>query len=261
VIEDTVPRSWRDFQTHVAAILSECGVETVVEKELEIARGRIEIDVWAHDASSVPAQTYLIECKHWSKAVPQAVVHGFRTVVGDSGANWGAIVSSNGFQRGAHEAAQYTNVVLLSWETFQELFVKSWLTHHFYPVLRETCDPLLEYTEPINSRISTRAKNLSPDKQEDLARLRRLFLPLSGLCIFVLRYSTSFGVQVFAKPDMPKIPSLPLRNTISERAESLEIELPDSVLDATSYRGLLTALITETEAAIGEFDAVFGQRA
>jgi hypothetical protein len=59
---------------------------------------------------ATPSQVYAIECKNWRKKVPRSVVHGFRTVVGDSGANWGAIVSLHGFQSGAYEAARYSNV-------------------------------------------------------------------------------------------------------------------------------------------------------
>jgi hypothetical protein len=37
--------------------------------------------------------TTLCECKYWRSAVPQAVIHGFRTVVGDIGANKGYAIA------------------------------------------------------------------------------------------------------------------------------------------------------------------------
>ncbi len=160
----SAPDTWIELQIRVARILSECNVDTAVEKLVELARGQAEIDVWAHDPSSTPAQTYLIECKRWKEAVPQAVVHAFRTVVGDSGANWGAIISSNGFQRGAYQAAEYSNVRLLTWNEFQELFATSWFTRYFCSVIRKEFDPLVEYTEPINSRIFRKA-DLLPEAE------------------------------------------------------------------------------------------------
>jgi len=169
---DDMPASWRDLQGYVARILSECGVATAIEKVVKTARGKVEIDVWAHDSSSTPPQTYLVECKRWRDAVPQTVVHAFRTVVGDSGANWGAIVSSNGFQSGAYEAARYSNVRLLSWLEFQNLFAESWFEHYFCRLVGEKCDPLVEYTEPINSRIFKKADILSESH-------------VRSLCIFV----------------------------------------------------------------------------
>ena len=111
MIEYRPPVTWKELQKLVAQILRESGVETAVERTIETARGEVEIDVWAHDDSAAPPQTYLIECKHWRKAVPKTIVHAFRTVVGDSGANWGAIVSSAGYQRGAVEAARYSNEI------------------------------------------------------------------------------------------------------------------------------------------------------
>ena len=146
MIDGDEPSSWRDLQERVARILREAGVATAVEKVIKTARGEVSIDVWAHDSSATPAQTYLLECKRWRARVPQTVVHAFRTVVGDSGANWGAIISAAGFQKGARGAAQYSNVRLLSWPEFQTLFAERWFEHHFVRVIAEESDPLVEYT-------------------------------------------------------------------------------------------------------------------
>src|SRR5262245_55883421 len=137
VIEERPPSSWRELQENVATILREAGVTAEVEKTISTARGKVSIDVWAHDSGATPTQTYLMEGKRWRLRVPKSEVHAFRAVVGDSGANWGAIVSTTGFQRGAFDAARYSNVRLLSWEQFQELFAARWYARHFLPAAAE----------------------------------------------------------------------------------------------------------------------------
>jgi restriction system protein len=71
-------------------------------------RGTAEIDVYATETVDGRSYTILVECKNWTARVPQAVIHGFRTVVADSGANLGYIVSAAGFQSGALTAAELT---------------------------------------------------------------------------------------------------------------------------------------------------------
>jgi restriction system protein len=82
---------------------------------------------------------------------------GFRTVVGDFGAHRGFIISSRGFQSGAYEAAANSNVDLVDWQTFQQLFVERWFRAFMAPALLSKGDALHEYTEPINSRIMHKA--------------------------------------------------------------------------------------------------------
>ena len=126
LIEGDAPTRWQELESKVAQILGECGYEVEVQKNVQLARGDVNIDVWADDHGS-PSNIIAVECKHWSTAVTKNVVHAFRTVVGDSGANTGLIVSSAGFQDGAVEAAAYSNVRLVDWDEFQEMFVARWL--------------------------------------------------------------------------------------------------------------------------------------
>lgn len=244
----------------VAAILTECGVDAAVEKRIELARGFVDIDVWAHDPSSTPPQTYVIECKRWSKAVPKAVVHAFRCVVADSGANWGAIVSSDGFQRGAYEAARYSNVRLLTWHEFQSLFANAWFARCFCREIHEKCDALIEYAEPINSRIFRKAELLSKPQHDEFKRLRDVHFELASFCMLIS--GTALGsFQAGLIGGLSGMPRLPLRATLQNPGSEVTSTLPDRVLDATSYRGLLTAVLEHAEIAIQSFDHVFGERA
>ena len=211
MINDANPTSWRDLQNQVSFILTETGVQSEVEKKVVNVRGKAEIDVWAHDAKSVPPQTYLIECKNWTDPVSQTIVHGFRTLVGDSGANWGAIVSKNGFQKGAHEAAEYTNVRLLTWSQFQEMFLEPWLTNFFGPQLHQFCDPLVEYIEPVNQRIFRKADSLEPEQRKEFARLRDEHQALGSFCSLMIGFQLGANVMPKLKDLVLPVPTPPLK--------------------------------------------------
>jgi hypothetical protein len=87
--------TWQDLQREVARILAECGFTVEVEKVLTTVRGEVEVDVYAQEI--VKGRTYqlLCECKHWDRAVRQTVIHSFRTIVSDFGANVGYLISLN----------------------------------------------------------------------------------------------------------------------------------------------------------------------
>lgn len=121
------PATWIDLQKTVARVLSEAGFTTTSPKKLKLARGSVEVDVFSVDKATTPNIVYLCEAKHWSKNVPKTVVHAFRSVVSDYGANIGLIISKKGFQRGARAAAQHSNIRLITFEGFEELFLDRWL--------------------------------------------------------------------------------------------------------------------------------------
>src|SRR5436190_19455630 len=108
------PVAWRDLQDAAAHILAEVGVMATTDQVVKTVRGPVNIDVVAVDDLATPSQRYFLECKYWRRKVPKTVVHAFRTVIGDSGAQWGAIVALNGFQPGAVEAARYSSIRLLT---------------------------------------------------------------------------------------------------------------------------------------------------
>jgi restriction system protein len=253
MIELEAPTTWQELQTNVAQILGEAGFDAQVGVEQLMARGQVEIDVLAMDAESVPPILIACECKRWSVRVPQTVVHAFRTVVTDTGANLGLIVSAVGFQSGAFEAAAFSNVRLLNWAQFQEMFCERWFRTYMVPQMKTELDPLVEYTEPINSRNCRRADALPHAKREAFKKLRERHL---GLAAALLPYVYSMrGVG-----DGASAPELPLRPRLSMVA-GVGQQLPDDVLDAVALRQLLDALVRSWRAAIAEFDTIFGCRA
>lgn len=125
-IFDRDPADWRELQVMTGQLFAEIGCEVEIGKRLEIVRGTKEIDVYARDIHSVPSGLYLCECKFWKRAVPQEVVHAFRTVVLDAGAHRGFIISNAGFQQGAFEAARNTNTDLVTFTQLQKIFFDRW---------------------------------------------------------------------------------------------------------------------------------------
>lgn len=231
------PESWQDLQQQVARVLRESGLIVEVEKVLAVARGSVEVDVYAEETVRGRRSVIVVECKHWASAIPQTVIHAFRTVVAESGANVGYLVSKAGFQSGALTAAELTNLRLLTWEEFQLEFESLWIENYMLPTVDERLATLIRYTEPIVPRSFIEVDEEAAEKLKVLIERHR---PFSGL---LLRFT----------PIMAEwrrgIPNLPLR----ARFANLEGKVPDAILDAVGYRELLDALLEHGEAATQQF--------
>ncbi len=127
MIFNSEPKNWQELQIYVSKIFTDCGCENQIEKDIETVRGKVNIDVYVVDTLNTPNSIYLCECKYWNNAIPKSVVHSFRSVVSDSGAHHGFLIAKKGFQSGAYEASSSTNLSILSWNEFQEMFYKRWL--------------------------------------------------------------------------------------------------------------------------------------
>jgi hypothetical protein len=113
-------------------------------------------------------------------------------------------------------------------------------------------DPLVEYTEPINSRIFKKADRLTKAKQTEFRRLRSKYLPLAMLFLPLHpAYPRTEPVTI----------ELPLRDRWIGIKDPPRVSVSESVLNAKSLRDLLMAYSTDVNAATAEFDAVFGERA
>ena len=252
MINSSPLNDWRELQDQVAQILRECGLQVEIEKDVRTVRGTVNIDVHAEDKPSEPTTIYLCECKYWQSAVPKSVVHAFRTVVADYGANWGFIVSSGGFQQGAYEAAANSNIRLLSWDEFQELFTDRWIENYMVPRMREEADPLVEYTEPINSRIFRKADALDKRSQEQFIELRKKYANLAFLALHLYIRPLFLGTSR---------PALPLRNAVAKSDLHGANTFPDDLLDAASLRDFLDVLCAHVREGVAAFDQLFGERA
>lgn len=121
------PENWKDLQDKVANILLKCGYKTETPKTIQTIRGNVEVDVYAYKNTSIPI-LIICECKYWNSRVPLNIVHGFRTVISDIGANIGVIIARNGFQAGSYMVSNCTNITLCTWDDFMSRFKDEWLS-------------------------------------------------------------------------------------------------------------------------------------
>lgn len=257
MITSGTPADWQDLQAQVAAILRECGFATEMEKTLRIrsvdpngvraadttlrtVRGDTEIDVYAEETVKGRKYVILCECKRWKAAVPQQVIHAFRTTVADAGANGGYVIASRGFQSGAYEASELTNLELVTWEEFQAKFEESWL-EYFSANLTERLDPLLTYTEPFAPKWFS---DLPDHEKRAFIALNERYDAMGHLVGSLATHMRIFNKQPY--------PALPLRAHYANKPDFLAA-LPTELLDITGYRELHAELLRLGDTAIAEF--------
>ncbi|MBX8803155.1 restriction endonuclease [Ochrobactrum sp. MR28] len=151
MITSKQPTNWQDLQNYVAEVLNECGWEATTEQTIPLVRGKAEIDVLAIETIEARKYKILIECKYWNSRVSQDVVHSFRTIVQDSGANAGYIISKTGFQRGALDAAAATPIKLLTWDDFQNEFTDEWYWKYLVVQASTELSLISRYLEPLTA--------------------------------------------------------------------------------------------------------------
>ena len=120
------PNNWKELENMTAEIFNNAGYYAIPHYTITTVRGKKEIDVYVHPRRELDP-IIICECKFWNKPVNQEVVHSFRTVVQDSGAGLGFIITKSGFQSGAYSAAEFSNVKLVTWDEFLGFFLEDWL--------------------------------------------------------------------------------------------------------------------------------------
>jgi restriction system protein len=241
MITSSTPDNWPNLQSEVGRILEECGFKVEVEKTIQTVRGDVELDVYAEEEVRGRRYTIICECKLWKSRVPQNVIHAFRTVVADIGANIGYIVSSNGFQQGALNASELTNVKLATWQEFQDAFEESWYEEFLSPTIAEKLDPLLSYAEPFFP------KWFPALPEED----KQIFLELKNQYDEFGWLVMSFTPYARWGRDNP-YPSLPVIDRLPQDSD-LIAKVPKEILEAKGYREFFDAAISFGEDAIKKF--------
>lgn len=238
------PKTWEDLQDEVGKILEECGFIVEVEKKLDTARGKVELDVYAEEIVKGRKYSIACECKHWNSNIPQNIVHSFRTILNDTGINSGYIVTTKGFQAGSFKAVDHTNIELVTWEDFQKAFCESWLEHYLSPVITKELDPIIGYTEPLIQKWMCEV----PDQEvTTIKALRDKYHTFGTLIMAFTPYSSFLRRNGFLK--------LPLSQTWPELAED-GCNIPKEILESTSYREFLHELLYFGKQGIEEFKQV-----
>lgn len=122
---DRCPATWKELQDDVALLLNQSGYRAVSPCTIDTVRGKVEVDVLVESPDEL-VKRIVCECKFWNSSVPKEKVHAFRTVVQDSGASLGLLISQAGFQSGAIEAANLSNVRLMTWNEFTDIIADKW---------------------------------------------------------------------------------------------------------------------------------------
>lgn len=239
MITQRQPEDWRELQSEVARILAECGMQAEVEKTVILARDTADVDVVAVETVNGRTNTIFCECKLWKSSIPKTVIHAFRTVVEEGGANVGYVIASSGFQRGALAAADLTNLRLVTWPEFQAEFEGTWIENHLRPEVMKRLDDLMELVEPLLPRA---INELSEPEKAKFLELRERYWELGAIAMMFTPYF---------KMIHPDLPDLPLRDRVSSDATGM----PDALLDATAYGDFLDILIPFGEQAAAELRA------
>jgi hypothetical protein len=178
MIFNNEPKSWRELQNMVGRLFSECSFETRVSSKTTLVRGRKEVDVYAIDKLSEYEPIILIECKQWNKKVNQETVHAFRTVMADHGGNLGFIVSKVGFQSGAFEAVEKTNIRLVTLHELEVEYYSRWMAEMFKRYL-PIADILYPYWDPVGGKMPQ--KNATKFSWDMSQRVHSAYLPLCSI--------------------------------------------------------------------------------
>jgi len=269
MITSTVPDHWRSLQREVGRILSECGFLVEVEKKVKNVRETVELDVYAEEELNGRKYSIVCECKNWKTRVPQTVVHSFRTVLTDLGANLGYIVSLAGFQNGALHASDSTNVKLVTWEEFQHEFEESWLKTFFTPSLSkyqyrydlprgddEIASELWldnvkkkdrEYFEHLKRKKEELGDFLSDGDNE------RFTVIVDQCCAF--NWIIDCLAEIAIADREGESPTLPLFRSLRENSPGFWVapHIPQQILEAVSFRECLEETISFGDEVIAKF--------
>ncbi len=114
--------NWKDYQEETAEFFRSLGLEAATDVTLVGARTKHDIDVLVKIEVAGLTVTWVVECKHWKDRVNKLHVLALREIISDLGADRGIILCEVGFQSGAVEAANLTNIQVSS---LAELSVES----------------------------------------------------------------------------------------------------------------------------------------
>jgi Restriction endonuclease len=108
--------TWREYEEQAAQFFRDLGMQAETNKEIEGARGKHHVDVLVTLERIGITQTWIIECKCWRRRVDKLHVLGLASIVSDTGADRGFLLTEVGFQSGAIRAARTSNITLTGLE-------------------------------------------------------------------------------------------------------------------------------------------------
>ena len=242
------PTDWKDLQNKVCLLLKQSGFTAETEKKVATPRGEVELDVFAIDPNSIDEISYVIECKNWMNPINQSVIHSFMTVMNETGCNIGYIVSIKGFQSGAVQYVNFTNIKLFTFEELQEHYYRTWIRSYFSPKVEEIIERLVNYTEPCNTK---RQKVLNEASDECQETFNVLFQRYNNLAVRLSMVTTGINYMMKVNPK-EDYTDFRLWDQVFNECASLGLNLHGIPLNDT-----LPLLKDFIDSITAEFDALF----
>ena len=106
--------NWKDYQEEAAALFRSLGLNATTNVLVNGVRTSHDVDVMVKSTHVGFEVMWIVECKLWKTPVSKLHVLALREIVSDIGADRGILLCETGFQSGAIEAAQLTNVQVTS---------------------------------------------------------------------------------------------------------------------------------------------------
>lgn len=252
MIDDPLPMNWKDLQTGVQRIFRNVGLYAEVEVNIKTPRGSVNVDVHATDPRSVDKIRYIVECKNWGSSVPQTVVHSFTTIMHETGANIGFIISKHGLQLGAKQYTQNTNITGMTYLEFQLRYFEAWWKRYFCPLIGDAADKVLLYTEEFNTQRDRAYDKLSTQNKERFDKLRR---QESGSIMILSMFnymSISRGLNTGTFLEVPK-------SLDDFKVKVLAQITPHIQWHSDTFRELLRTILQYLADIKSEFEMIFGR--
>lgn len=247
------PKDWQDLQDKVCIVLNQIGFEASTGKTIKTPRGQVEVDVYATDPFSIDKIIYIIECKNWENKVPQTVIHSFTTVMQETGANVGYIISKLGFQKGAFNYTQNTSIKNFTFVQFQQKYLRAWAGNYFNSEIDKAADSLIQYTEPVNSRRERYIDGLSETEQKAI----RLLMDKYSLFGTLLLLQGSQNLKRFT-PEVQLFDEVRDLGGIEQFKSKLH-KSSGAKFTSTCYADLLEELRVVINTITNEFNFFFGK--
>lgn len=251
IIDDPYPEKWQDLQTGVKRLFRNVGLTADVEVDLQTPRGSINVDVYAIDRRSLDKIKYIVECKNWNSAVPQSVVHSFTTVMHETGANIGFIVSKHGLQSGAEQYTRNTNITGLTYLQLQQRYFEAWWKRYFCPRIGDAADRVLKYTEDFNGTRDEAYAYLSEEKKRVFDQLQSQYTVHSWMFSMFNMESLS---PLLNTGTLLKVPS----SLESFKKEVLFNISPGVEWHCKTFRELLNLILQFLKSVEEKFNSLFG---
>lgn len=106
---------WYIFQEDIKKHFESMGTDAKTNVKVSGVRVNHDIDILVKSKFLGNDITSIIEAKKWKTNVPKEKVLALQAIVQDVGADRGFIISEKGFQSGAHQAAENSNISLVNY--------------------------------------------------------------------------------------------------------------------------------------------------